>query len=463
MSTYSKPLWVLLMACGSLILSQTIAEADPATPQPKVQLSQADRILILAPHPDDEVLACSGVIQTAVAAGIPVEIVFLTYGDNNEWAFTLYRKHPVLEPAALRAMGEMRHGEAIAAAQVMGLDASHLRFLGYPDFGTMTIWNTHWGPQKPFLSMLTHVTQVPYPDAFRPGAPYKGEEILADVKNVLREFKPTKIFLSHPADHNPDHRSLYLFTQVALWDLEKELNPELYPYLVHFKNWPQPRRLAPASSLTPPSYFGRQIAWQILDVTTNQIDVKVRALDAHKSQLESSPHYLQSFVRQNELFGNYPPLLLTSQNQQDESQNESFKGSDVPDNLLTDEERDSFIGIEKRWIGLENSNMVVRITLSRPLARATEASVVAFGYRSDRSFQDMPKIHVVLNALGNACLDQTTKLKKERVAVERHLKEIIVRIPLDLLGNPDRVLTSARTYLGDVPMDWLSWRTLILP
>ena len=44
----------------------------------------------------------------------------------------------------------------------------------------------------------------------------KGATTLADLKQVLTDFKPTKVFVSHPADTNPDHESYYLFLRTAL-------------------------------------------------------------------------------------------------------------------------------------------------------------------------------------------------------------------------------------------------------
>ena len=72
-----------------------IAFADPLK-MDAVTLSGTDRVLVLAPHPDDEVLGAGGVIQQAVAQKLPIKIVFLTYGDSNQWSFLLYRKHPVV-------------------------------------------------------------------------------------------------------------------------------------------------------------------------------------------------------------------------------------------------------------------------------------------------------------------------------------------------------------------------------
>ena len=81
--------------------------------------------------------------------GLPLRLVFFTYGDNNQWAFTVYRKHPVLMPKAMQGMGRIRHDEAVAAAKALGVSPDHLTLLGYPDFGTLQIWNAHWATGPP--------------------------------------------------------------------------------------------------------------------------------------------------------------------------------------------------------------------------------------------------------------------------------------------------------------------------
>jgi len=104
-----------------------------------IQPLPPDRILVLAPHPDDESIACAGVIQQAVRRKIPVRVVFLTYGDVNEWSFMIYEKHLVLARSAVEKMGMLRHDEAVAASITLGLSTNDLTFLGYPDIGTLFI------------------------------------------------------------------------------------------------------------------------------------------------------------------------------------------------------------------------------------------------------------------------------------------------------------------------------------
>ncbi len=41
-------------------------------------LASTDRLLVFAPHPDDETLATGELIQTALAAGASVRVIFAT-------------------------------------------------------------------------------------------------------------------------------------------------------------------------------------------------------------------------------------------------------------------------------------------------------------------------------------------------------------------------------------------------
>src|SRR5436305_3076419 len=163
---------------GTLLLAVILCAGcrPPASPAVRpapgsLQLAAGDRILVLAPHPDDEVLGAGGVLREAVRRGLPTRVVFLTFGDSNEWSFLAYRKRPVVMPRAVLAMGAVRRREALAAAAALGVPAADLTFLGYPDYGTLDIWRSHWAQSPPDRGRLTRARAVPYPTAFRPGAP----------------------------------------------------------------------------------------------------------------------------------------------------------------------------------------------------------------------------------------------------------------------------------------------------
>jgi LmbE family N-acetylglucosaminyl deacetylase len=442
-------LWLAIFSASSL-----------ASELPALSLSPDDRVLVLAPHPDDEVIACGGVIQRALAAHIPLQVVFLTYGDNNQWSFAVYRKHPVLEPAAVRRMGLIRHDEALAADKLLGLSQDQLSFLGYPDFGTLHIWQEHWGDQPPFQSMLTKVTQVPYTNAFQVGAAYKGDEILGNLESILAEFRPTKIFLSHPADHNPDHRSLYLFTRVALWNLQFQPEVELLPYLVHYKKWPAPRAYEPSAALNPAFSLDATGGWKWLSLTSNEVATKEAALRQHKTQYAYAAKYLDSFVRQNELFGDYPAIRIRDTGSAGKVELGEKEPAAELFEELTDEEKAAFVGIETRHVWRESDTLVMELDFSRSFAPAVEAQIEFFGYRKETPFSAMPKCMIRVGEFGHRVFDQQRLLPKSNVQVSRTPRQIQIRIPLRNLGNPDRILTSGRTYLGDVPLDWTSWRIL---
>src|SRR5262249_53547022 len=149
---------------------------------------------------------------------------------------------------------------------LLGVPAGRLTFLGYPDLGTLEIFRAHWGARPPAHGPLTRARAVPYSTAFRPGAPYKGEEVLADLETLLARFHPTRVCVSHPADRHPDHAALYLFTRVALWDLEGKVQATLHPYLVHFPGWPA-RGYRPAAPESAPLALAAAVAWQSWGLT----------------------------------------------------------------------------------------------------------------------------------------------------------------------------------------------------
>lgn len=85
-----------------------------------------DRIIVMAAHPDDETLGAAGVLATASARGIPIDLIVVTDGEGS---------HPdsVTHSPAILAL--LRRRELVEAARIVGLDVDPL-FLGLPDGGT---------------------------------------------------------------------------------------------------------------------------------------------------------------------------------------------------------------------------------------------------------------------------------------------------------------------------------------
>src|SRR5438105_11859409 len=84
-----------------------------------------DRILIVAPHIDDEAISAGGYAIDAIANGAEVYVVFLTAGDCNEFSVRLI--HKTLEPTASNylSVGQTRIAEAKEAMKILGVAPDH--------------------------------------------------------------------------------------------------------------------------------------------------------------------------------------------------------------------------------------------------------------------------------------------------------------------------------------------------
>ncbi len=460
-SATASALAAALLISG-LVLSGCSRGSIPE-PRRRLAVTSGDRVLVLAPHPDDETLGAGGLIQEALSVGAAVRVVYLTYGDNNEWSFVVYRKIPVAGRRAVTHMGEVRREEALAACDSLGVPAEDVVFLGYPDFGTLAIWQQHWGDSPPLRSMLARATGVPYGDAYRPGAPHKGEEILRDLTAILRDFRPTKVIVSHPADQNPDHEALYLFTRVALWDLAGEVEPDIQEYLVHYGRWPVPSGYHPDDAEEPPEELAPVITWGEIALTPGMEKHKEAALSAHRTQMEYAERRLLSFIRTDEIFADYPEITLTQGAGVVSLPSRTPRDSRRIPEELTVQERAAFVGFEERGVGLDGDTLVLSVTLSRPLTRETTAEFEVYGYRHDVPFEKMPRLNIGLGVLGERIADQTERLPAGTVRIERDSRHVIVRIPRSVLGDPETVLLGGRTTLGRVPLDKVDWRVVRLP
>ena len=422
-----------------------------------------ERILILAPHPDDEVIACAGIIQKALKAGAQVRIVYLTNGDHNEFAFIVYEKRITLRQGEFIHLGKVRQKESIKAMKFLGLSEKDLVFLGYPDYGTFEIFCKYWHTQKPFRDRLTRISSVPYKDNPSYGTKYYGENILSDLTKQILDYHPDKIFVSHPADVNVDHKTLYLFLQVALSDLEARMTkPEVYPYFVHCVGWPKPSHYHPELELYPPDKFnGSRINWLRSDLSADELDKKYRAILFYKSQTQSSAFYLFSFARKNELFSDYPTLELKPQSASEgkdlfySDASEMFKEEEYPLDLKQAETIEDKGAVS---YAVEDDYFVVRLDKPKKLSSRFGVMLYIFGYSQSTPFAQMPKIRII--TMGKSCkvFSSKNRLINPGVLVDFGRNSLIIKIPLKLLGQPDYTLAALKAYHGNLPIDVVVFR-----
>lgn len=451
-----KALFVILVATGIIYFSpgNLLAERferqyiSPDLPQLE-PITKEDRVLILAPHPDDESLGTGGIIQRALKTGADIKVLYLTNGEHNQFAFVVHEKRLVIKQSALIKMGEMRQAEAKAAMKFLGVPEEKLIFLGYPDYGTLAIFLKYWEETRPFKDMLTRISKVPYEDALSPNALYKGEAILSDMESVLRQYKPTKIFVTNPVDTNRDHRALYLFLQVALWSTEKDIPaPKVYPYVIHSYNWPIPHNYHPELFVSiPKSLKDSNIRWISHKLSNDEVEKKYEAICMYKSQCAVSAFYLKSFARRNELFGEYPPLELA--NMEGIPEKSRFKVA-------------ATFGGRTIAYGRLNGDLVVNMFIKENSGKARGFYVNLAGYNPDIDFSQMPKIRVDVHEDSMSVLDRGKPLDSTEVTVENKENSITVKIPLKTLGNPKQILASVNTYTANFSSDLNAWRVIKL-
>lgn len=137
---------------------------------PPLDRPPGSRVLVLAPHMDDETLGCGGSLHRHVLAGEVVTVAYMTDGRKGDPALNA-RVLPLQERERLEdALAAARREEARKSAAILGV--TDLRFLGNRD-------------------QELRVT----PDTRR------------QVCELLAELRPDLVYLPFPTDHHPDHRA----------------------------------------------------------------------------------------------------------------------------------------------------------------------------------------------------------------------------------------------------------------
>jgi len=82
------------------------------------------RLVVVAPHPDDEVLACGGLLALRAAAGLPSLVIALSDGEAS---------HGTHDALASRRLGDRRVQESRAGLRALGVQAPSVLRLGLAD------------------------------------------------------------------------------------------------------------------------------------------------------------------------------------------------------------------------------------------------------------------------------------------------------------------------------------------
>jgi len=227
----------LIAACG-LAAAAIYGWRHRNTPQEGPLLdppAKGDRVLIVAPHIDDEAIAAAGYAAASLRRGAEVSVVYVTSGDCNRTSAEIMDF--TLRPGErdYLAEGRLRIQEAIAAMAVLGVPRGHLYFLGYPDRGIRPMLEN---PGQVIPSPGTGRTAVPYEEAVSPGAEYRLDNLEKDLRTVLDKTRPTIVLSPVLFDAHPDHSAT---GRLTLRLLRRTLfGPRRLGYLVHARHFPSP-------------------------------------------------------------------------------------------------------------------------------------------------------------------------------------------------------------------------------
>jgi LmbE family N-acetylglucosaminyl deacetylase len=207
---------LLLILCGTAF-------------RPQPAFAQAKTILVIAPHPDDEALCCSGVIYANKLAGNTVKVAVVTNGDD----YTL--------PASKNA-GLTREAETITAMTGLGLSTQDVIFLGYGDqllqqllFATSStqVYTSAAGQTLTYAN--SGLGSESYHQYLTGSAgSYNQATILSDFTALIKNIAPTDIYTTGFWDDHPDHRATYGFAVQALIALKKQ---GLLPFTRIHETW----------------------------------------------------------------------------------------------------------------------------------------------------------------------------------------------------------------------------------
>lgn len=305
----------------------------------EIKPTEGEKILIIAPHNDDEILATGGLMQRYVEADSSVKVAIVTNGDGQ------IRRPPFLP--FLRAdfvkLGYRRQTETLEAMDYLGFGEEDVEFFGYPDRGLSQMWTNHWGRNQLYHSKYTKTDHSPYDNSYTEEAPYCGSAVVKDVKRLLLEFEPDVVYLPHPNDSHPDHWATNGFVLYGLEQLKNEFSGKfrdvtMLSYLVHSVKFPWPRGQFLKASLTEPDNLkDLDTEWVNVPLDLKERLTKLRAIGKYRTQNQLMRKYLISFARANELFGIVPSLTLNT--------SADYKGTPnlSRDFILNEEEDESFL------------------------------------------------------------------------------------------------------------------------
>ncbi len=303
-------------------MAVTLLALACVTPRPRAQtdaegirplaLARAERLLVMVPHPDDEVLCCAGLIARVLSEGGSVHLVYATHGDGYREGVVAETREASPGPEVFRAYGERRRRESLAVLRQLRVPDDQARFLGFPDGGLRALWEHRFQDERPYRSRTTAADRPPYSDSPARGRSYTAEHLETELARALDEAQPTLLVIPDPRDQHGDHNALGLFSLDAFTDARRKQggSARILTYLVHWRSWPEPAADLGAPLEPPHDFAADAPGWRVLALAPAASAEKRRLLHLYTTQMTAMGSFLERFPRRNELYGAFDDLGL---------------------------------------------------------------------------------------------------------------------------------------------------------
>ena len=201
------------------------------------------KILIIAAHPDDEILGMGGTIRKYVKNDHQVKIVIMATGifarrSENYQNSTRYQTNQITSKSMEKELHDLRK-DAEKASRLLGV--ADIEFLDFPD------------NEMDSVSLL---------------------KIVKTIEKEISIVKPDKIYTHHYNDLNIDHRVIFNATLTACRPVDSVVKEIIAFEVLSSTEWNYPAKFNP-------NYF--------VNIKT-QLSAKIKAMQAYKNEIRDFPH-----------------------------------------------------------------------------------------------------------------------------------------------------------------------------
>ena len=201
------------------------------------------KILVLAAHPDDEVLGMGGTIKKLSKKGNDIKIIFMSTGILSRRKIeTKVSKQVFTKDWMKKNANKIKNlrDDAKKAGKILGVN--EIEFMDFPD------------NEMDMVSTLM---------------------ITKSIENSIKDFKPNVIYTTPQNDVNVDHQKVFASTLVATRPYKNSILQEVISYEI------------PSSTEW---FFPSQFSPNIFVDISKEFTSKIKAIKAYKTEIREFPH-----------------------------------------------------------------------------------------------------------------------------------------------------------------------------